>query len=180
MSDPANLQNLHTIVLPPEVGLLPPAPGWYLLTLIGVLFCSFTFYKLLQKKKKKLYRRKALEQLNILKSSLHTAAHADPKKEQLLRQLPMLVKNTALTVFPRTEVADLHGNLWLEFLDSSLDTDANNFEKGAGKILPQLSFGTPEQLLAIQTVEINQLIALIEHWIKNHQILCTKKVNSND
>ena len=180
MADPASLQNLHTIVLPPEVGLLPPAPGWYLLALVSVLLCSFTFYRTFQKNKRNLYRRKALEQLKILQSSLHVAPHADPQKEQLLRQLPVLVKNTALTVYPRTEVAGLHGNLWLEFLDSSLDTDANNFEKGAGKILPQLSFGTPEQLLAIQTVEINQLIALIEHWIKNHQILCTKKVNSND
>ena len=31
MSDPADLSNLKDIVVPPEVPLWPPAPGWWIL-----------------------------------------------------------------------------------------------------------------------------------------------------
>ena len=30
MSDPSDLSNLRDIVVPPEVALWPPAPGWWI------------------------------------------------------------------------------------------------------------------------------------------------------
>ncbi len=166
MTDPTSLQNLHPIVLPPEVGLWPLAPGWYLV--LAVLFflsgrLLLLWYRKLQANR---YRFEAKAELFRIRS------HLNKEKGTGFRELPLLVKSTALKVYPRKKVANLYGSEWLRFLDSTIDSD--RFCQGAGKLLPELSYSSPEKLTTIADQDITALIELVEYWMLNHQLPASK------
>lgn len=171
MTDSTSLQNLHPIVLPPEVGVWPPAPGWYVVLAVLLLLSGrflHLYYKKLQANR---YRYEARAEL------LRILSHVHKKNLTGFRKLPLLVKSTALHVYPRKRVARLHGDEWLRFLDSTIDSD--QFSQGVGHLLPKLSYSSPENLAAITNQELKDLFKLLEYWLLNHRVPA-EKVGGHD
>lgn len=166
MSEPSSLQNLHSIMLPPDVGFLPLAPGWFLLGALFVLFTGQQILRHLRYKKANRYRQEALAKLRSLQLE-----YALDKAEHTLRELPILIKSCALKLYPRQQIAGLYGTQWLTFLDSSIDS--NSFSQGVGSLLPVLSHCSPVELRGIDTTDMDKLFDLVAFWIQHHRPINT-------
>jgi len=112
------------------------------------------------------YRGEALQRLALLRLGVSEAGSNTEDMERLLRQIPFLIKSTALAAFPRSLVAGLYGDDWLNFLDQTIGSD--DFRQGAGRHLPLLSFGSPALIKQLDAHEIERILKLTEHWIQNH------------
>jgi len=155
-TDPASLQNLNDIVVPPPAPWWPLAPGWYIAGGILALLLLWRIYIYWQAAKRNRYRRAALKELSVIRIQGDFAA---------LRRLPLLLKRTALSAWPREEVASLSGPPWHEFLDRTAQTKL--FAGGAGQILDQLAY-TGRETAPPATADAGTLLAASEFWLNNH------------
>ena len=104
-NDPASLQNLHDIVVPPPVPFWPPAPGWILLLGLFIMLVAFLLVRAVIRYRRNAYRRAALAELRL------AAAGPEP-----LPIIAALLKRTALAAFRREQVASLTGAAWVSWL----------------------------------------------------------------
>ena len=156
MSDPGSLQNLNDITLPAPPGLWPLAPGWYVVIAVLLLVAVIVAFRWLKAWRRDTYRRQALRELAAIRTQGKAAA----------RQLPVLLKRTALAAWPRQRVAVLSGPEWHVFLDTAAGTD--RFVNEAGALLDRLSYagrGEP----GVSDSEFNRVCALAESWIRKHR-----------
>lgn len=109
------LANLHPLREPAAVGLWPPAPGWWLLAgaLLAALAAGVIW--LYRRRLANAYRRRALRQLD----QLHARLAQDNDTLGYAEAVNALLKSAALSAFPEREVAALHGQRWLSFLEST-------------------------------------------------------------
>ena len=154
MSAENPLANLKDIHLPPAVSWWPPAPGWWILMVVFVLLiflCAWWLYRRYER------GRPRIEALRILKD-LQVKHDKSPVALKTLRTLSQLLRRTALSFYQQEEVASLHGEEWLKFLDKTGQT--TEFTRGVGKI-----FGTnlyqPEP-----DFDIEVLFPLVNKWVK--------------
>ena len=160
--DPASLQNLNDIVLPETVAWWPLASGWYYLFGILLVALGWFAYTTIRRWNANRYRRAALVQLQLLAKDI-----AKPEtRDAGLRQLPVLLKRTALSVYPRAQLASLTGKSWLDFLNSKVSKTA--FPDAAAGLLDTLSFGVGD-LNTIDSKTLDELICGCKHWLKHHQ-----------
>ena len=143
MSDPADLSNLRDIVVPPEVALWPPAPGWWILLAGGIAMAAIFAGMIVTRYRRNAYRRAALV-------ALDTADAGD---------ISTILKRAALAAWPRAEVASLTGADWLAFLDRTARSDV--FTRGAGRDLETLAFGGAGDKQAVLTAA--------RRWIRRHR-----------
>jgi Ca-activated chloride channel family protein len=104
------------------------------------------------------YRREALSELDRMRQT------PDAAPDRLAAQLSLLVRRTALGVFPRETIAPLTGTAWLSFLDRSYGGE--EFSKGAGRWLAS----APYQQTAPDRDELNTLLGLVRRWIRVHHV----------
>lgn len=98
-------------VLPPAaIAWWPQTPGWAALGALLGLYLLYRAGRALQRWHRNRYRREARAELQRLAAS----AEAEP----LAAALSELLKRTALAAFPRREVAPLHGEPWVAFLNA--------------------------------------------------------------
>ncbi len=154
--DPASLSRLHDIVVPEPLPWWPPAPGWIVLAVLALLAGVGLAWIRWRRWKRDAYRRAALTELDRIGSD----------RTGGLAALPALIKRTALAAYPRAEVASLHGDAWLEFLDREGKTD--RFSRGPGRLLPELSF-RPGAAERIDERGATELLALTRDWIRTHR-----------
>ena len=161
-SDPASLQNLNDIVLPEAVGWWPLANGWYYLFAVLLLLLAWLIYRMIQSWNGNRYRRAALHQLQLLAKDI-----ADKEKRDAgLRQIPVLLKRTALSVYPRNQIASLTGKHWLDFLNSKVSTDS--FTDSTAGLLDKLSYSVGE-LNTVDTKAADEILSACKHWLQHHQ-----------
>ena len=144
-----SLQDLHDIVVPPEVSMWPSAPGWILIAIALVLFAAGALVGLARRRRALRYRCDALEELAELRASNAAAG------------LPVLLKRVALSVHPRDRVAGLSGAAWTSFLDSS--GGGGSFAAGAGETLQALAYGPPG---AVDAAACESLFDAADAWIR--------------
>jgi hypothetical protein len=161
-NDPASLQNLNDIVMPASVGWWPLASGWYFLLALSLVALAGFSYRLLQHWLKNRYRREALDELQLLENSIQKSS----EKDAGLRQVPVLLKRTALSVYPRSDVASLTGKDWIGFLNSGLKTPV--FTESIAGTLEKVAYSTAAQGPA-DSASITALLTASRHWLKNHQ-----------
>jgi hypothetical protein len=101
MSDPGDLSNLRDIVVPPDVSLWPPAPGWWIVGAAVVASAAVVAAATIARHRRNAYRRAALRELMTADAGAISA----------------ILKRAALAAFPREKVASLNGAAWLTFLD---------------------------------------------------------------
>ena len=98
---------MHDIVRPDQVSLFPATVGWWILLGWLAFYLVLGGLVLWRKWLANRYRREALALMDdILAQQGNDAA----------REAAVLVKRTALAVFPRSRVASLTGEQWAEFL----------------------------------------------------------------
>ena len=149
----ASLDNLHDIVMPEAVSWWPLAPGWYVLLVIVVGLAINFAIRAMRRYRRNAYRREALAML--------LNASADPSS--LSSEVAVLLKRTALSAFPREQVASLTGEGWLAFLDRTGAT--KDFSQGAGRVLGGGQYGVD----ALSEFESAALLSAAVSWIRNHR-----------
>lgn len=149
------LAQLRDIHLPEAVGLWPLAPGWWLLIalLIGAIVVGTIYLR--RRHQSNAFKRQAINQLHALEAIREQDGLA------YVQQLNALLKQTALSVHPRADVAGLSGQQWLQYLDQHGDQQSN-FVNGAGQCLADAPYRP--QLESQQLVALQQLA---EQWIKH-------------
>jgi hypothetical protein len=150
----ASLQNLNDIVAPPPVSWWPPAPGWYLLAVLLLAALAYLGWRWWLSWQRNRYRRAALNELRSI-------------GEQRLRDLPALLKRTALACWPREQVAALSGVEWHRFLDQTAGKAL--FTGDAGQTLDQLAYAGRSQA-EFSEAEIRSVVRAAEYWLRNHRV----------
>lgn len=152
--DPTETLKLHDIHLPASPDLWPPAVGWWILLtffiIASFLLSRITRQRRAQEKQHKVILNKLTSLENVLKNKPSNEALA--KINTLLRQL-------AISHYPRDEIASLTGGDWLYFLDQSGKTQG--FSQGAGRILVDAPYRSGE----LQNLNIEEFIPLIRSWV---------------
>ena len=105
---PLPLRDIH---LPEAIGLWPLAPGWWLLLgavllLLGIL--AYTLYR----RRQPTALKQALARLDQVMADDRLALH------QKSQEISKILKQMALTVGARNEVAELSGHAWIEWIGS--------------------------------------------------------------
>jgi hypothetical protein len=153
MSDPSDLSNLRDIVLPPDVPLWPPAPGWWIVAAACAAAAASIAAMAMLRHRRNAYRREALRTLDGIDGLAEPAA---------ARQISAVLKRAALVAYPREEVARLSGAAWLDFLDRTGRTEA--FTQGPARALPALTFGGPGDKEAMAAI-----VEESRRWIRVHR-----------
>ena len=163
MADPGSLQNLHDIVMPSPVPWWPPAPGWYAVCACIAVAVAWFFRQSYRHWRANGYRRAALRELNHLQDLIESG-----DRDPAMRKLPELLKRTAMSVWPREQIASLTGAGWLQFLDTSGNTSA--FSQGAGRLLLELAYAGHQKMNMISNDQVRSLTRVIEKWIREHRV----------
>jgi hypothetical protein len=161
-TDPASLQNLNAIVLPAPVDWWPLANGWYVVFGIVLIVIGWFAYRSVQAWIANRYRRAALQKLQLLAENIKNEVNRDSS----LRQIPILLKRTALSAYPREQVASLAGKDWFDFLNSSVRNPS--FTESTIVTLDRVSYSCGE-LNEIDTNSITALLNASKQWLKYHQ-----------
>lgn len=139
---------LRDIHLPAAVGWWPPAPGWWLL--LGLLLIlGLALLALRRFRRRRRLRRLALRQLSALEQL--------PGRE-LATRLSRLLRQAAISHYPRHEAAGLSGAAWLAFLDRPFKD--RPFSTGVGRCLADAPYRPAVE------VESAALLALCRRWLQ--------------
>lgn len=131
------LRDLH---LPEAVGWWPLAPGWWFLIALAVAGLVYLLYRQFLRWRRNAARRAALSELSDLRRAYEAGADAP----SLARALSTLLRRGMLAYAPRSEMAGLTGERWLEWLDSGLDD--RPFSEGSGRELGSLPYRKPDSV----------------------------------
>jgi hypothetical protein len=157
-SDPTDLARLHDIVMPAPLPLWPPAPGWLWLLGFAAVAGLVLLLRALIRFQRNRYRREALAELKRLRGL--DAQH----RPELLAGLSILLKRTALSAYPRREVAELTGPDWFRLLDRCANT---RFSEGLGAALENSNF--TGSTTAWETSQLERLGEEVQRWIRQHR-----------
>ena len=161
-TDPTSLQNLNDIVLPEAVGWWPLAIGWYFLFGLLLVILTWFTYTSVRRWISNRYRRAALQQLQLLAEDIRSTDNRDTG----LRQIPILLKRTALSVYPRSQLASLTGRNWHDFLNSKVSKAS--FTPSTADLLDEISYSVGD-LSKVDTQAADDLLKASHHWLKHHQ-----------
>ena len=105
---------LNDIILPPAPSSWPPSLWAILLVLLMITLLALAIFAILHYRAQRRVKRAALTQLTQLTG-----------ESTSLVTLSGLLKQAALAYYPRTQVASLSGQAWLDFLTVSSQGKAN-------------------------------------------------------
>ncbi len=143
----APLDNLHDFYQPPPPPWYPQTIGWYVVFATAALLLLWLAMHLLRRRRENRYRREALRELASIEAT----------------QLSALLKRTALSAWPREEVAALSGPAWLRFLDTSAHKPL--FESTPENRIEDLAL-SPSKL---SSEDESALRSAAGSWIKHHK-----------
>ena len=153
----AQLKDIH---LPHPVGWWPLASGWYVL--IGIIFIGLIFivYFSYQRYLGTQAKKQALALLQV-----YAVEYTKTGDTQLTSaRISELLKRVALVYYPRQHVAGLHGEEWINFLNS---TGQGVDFKSIKTMLLDLPF-KPNDF-----INLNPLIMQAKRWIKQRKRPCS-------
>lgn len=138
--------------LPPAIGLWPQTLPARIVCVAAVVAIVLALGRATYLWHVNRYRREALADFERIVSG---------PDEQIVSRLAILVRRTALTVFPRADIADLSGNNWLAFLDRSYG--GHEFSAGAGRVLANGPYASSQN-------KSSTLPDLVRRWIRTHHV----------
>lgn len=150
---PDPIVGLIDMPLPPSIGLWPQTISARVVCIAMLIAFVAIVGRWLYVWHVNRYRRAALADLDrILQGS----------PAVVVSQLALLVRRTALAVFPRQKVAELSGDAWLTFLDQSYG--GHEFSAGAGRALSHGPYEPPHESPAAGLPD------LVRRWIHMHHV----------
>jgi len=151
----SNLPALRDIHLSPDPAFWPPAPGWWLITVLLLMLliwlavkARYLYYSHCQRRE----LSKEIEKLDLECGKQEDARFA--------AGLSGLLRRLALLRFPPDQVAALSGNDWLHFLDQH--GGQQQFQNGPGQVLAEAPYA-PDQ-----TLDRVALTTLVTAWIRHN------------
>ncbi len=148
------LADLRDIHLPEPIGWFPPAPGWWVLTLLVIGTIAGLAYWRWRKHKALAYKREALLEFESLQARY--LSHRDDSR--LLSEISALLKRTCITKYGRERSAGLAGENWLIFLDQTGSTQ--EFSDGSGRAL------VSQRFVATPQVDAQELLNITKQWLE--------------
>ena len=149
------IRGIAEVLAPEPVSWMPVTIGWRLLgasILLWVLYRGYRRYRAWQRDR---YRRLALRELDALRELPPALA---------LAQMARILKSTALAAFPRTDVARLSGERWLDWLQSA--TEAPIFSERSRQLLIDSQYrATPD----VDGEALELLARDCDAWIRQHR-----------
>ncbi|OEO27637.1 hypothetical protein AX279_00540 [Pseudomonas sp. J237] len=161
-NDSPLISQLIELPLPEPISYLPQTWGWLaLLALIGAVALIYAWRRV-QRWRRNRYRREALQQWQQLNQQ---AQSSDPTQAvAALRELPELLKRTALSMPGNPPVAELSGARWQAFLAK---TSAQPLPENFATQLALLSYAPAAKL---EQLDAQQLLATSRHWLETHNV----------
>lgn len=160
MTEAEVLAQLKDIRLPPNPGFWPLAPGWYLVALLALALVLTLAFWVRKKRRQAKPKKEALALFAVYKEQ-----YLKERNSQVTSaKLDELLKRVALVYFPREQVAGLHGQAWIDFLNR--ESKGLDFSKVA------------EQLIAFpfkkeQPADLEPLLCMVERWIRQRRGPCS-------
>lgn len=151
----AQLQDIH---LPAEIGLWPPAWGWWLLLILSIAIISALLFFIKRKKSRNAYRPLASKELLKIKQQ-----YSNEQNSEYLQAVSIILRRTALSGFGQHFNASLKGEDWLQWLDSQCAKTNHQFSQGVGRVL---LIGPYQKSPEFDRNELHTLCAL---WINEHR-----------
>lgn len=144
--DGTSLDQLHDVVLPPDIAWWPPAPGWYVVIALILVIAGLLGWTVWKRWQADAYRRAALRRLS---SAADAAAIGE------------LLRRTALAIAPRPSIAEKTGDAWPGFLNAHCPAPMPSAVRT--QLIDGIYRGeaTPEDLGALR--------AYAATWIKTHR-----------
>ena len=146
---------LRDIHLPEAISWWPPAIGWWVLAVLLPL-CLYLIVKLYKRVTRKTALKSAKKYFQILRHDDHLT------KQEKLVALSSLMRRSAISLYPRTDVASLTAEDWLNFLDKSIAN--RGFNSDTGWLLTDALYSKKAD-----TQYLSPLFNLCETWLNAQQ-----------
>jgi hypothetical protein len=115
---PQLLDLMHDLVRAEPVAWTPQTIGWAVVAVWLVTVTGLIIWHRIQHWRRNRYRREALAELRQI------GQQQDLDQQGMAYAIATLLKRTALAAFERSQVADLYGNEWADFLRRSSGNDS--------------------------------------------------------
>ncbi|MDE0841245.1 MAG: DUF4381 domain-containing protein [Porticoccaceae bacterium] len=160
MNNEDPLSELRDIHLPDAISMWPPAPGWFLIIALAIIALLWLVRKLSHRHRSRLYRRQALQQLQLI-------IDQDIPSWQL-QQLFTLLRQTAHSIYEAADTSSLGVDDFINFLQST--SHSHLFDCDRKSLKMALYASTDEEKIG----DYQQLCSVIardtRHWILQHRI----------
>ncbi len=153
------LKDIAETSAPQSVDYLPQTTGWLLLACLVFVGAVKILVRRWRIYKQNAYRREALAWLNNLPSYLDITTTPE------YRQLPTLLRATALHAFKKEELTVLANEQWENWLDQQCNR--TSFSDTYKTYLYQLAY-SPQPKFSVKQME--EFVRQVEIWIDEHQI----------
>lgn len=153
------LAALRDIHLPPPIGAWPWAPGWYLALVCGLAMLLLAVILL-----KRHYSNHRAKRVAIrLLAEYQVLQTENPNSQRTTALVSELLRRVALAYYPRTRVAGLMGESWIEFLNTTVN--GVNFDAVHQQLL-EWPYQSP------QSCDLESLFNITRRWIKGQGQPC--------
>ncbi|MEY8766955.1 MULTISPECIES: DUF4381 domain-containing protein [Francisella] len=149
------LAQLKDIYLPAKVSQWwPLAYGWWLL--LGLIVLAFIIFLIILhfRKKKNNYKDSIV---NDFRRAIEETQQNKPK--EVLQNISVYLKRVALQKFPNQQIKTLHGEQWLEFLDSKMKNQ--NFKNTKANML-----ANSYRAVELDKQTLNEILTVAEQWLR--------------
>ncbi|MBK2105694.1 DUF4381 domain-containing protein [Francisella philomiragia] len=149
------LAQLKDIYLPARVSQWwPLAYGWWLL--LGLIVLTFIIFLIILhfRKKRNSYKDSIV---NDFRRAIEETQQNKPK--EALQNISVYLKRVALQKFPNQEIKTLHGDQWLEFLDSKMKKQ--NFKNTKANML-----ANSYRAIELDRQTLNEILTVAEQWLR--------------
>lgn len=157
MDSLAQLKDIH---LSDPIGWWPLAPGWYGLMLVFIVAGIFLAFEIQRRRRHARPKNQALELLKNYRQQYEK----EKNTQKTSAYVSELLRRVSLVYFPRNQVASLHGEEWIVFLN---ETSKQLDFRPVQSMLLESPFKTAE------SIDLTPLLDNVEEWIKQRRIPCS-------
>lgn len=156
-----SLDQLRGFRLPEEIGLWPPASGWWLLG--GLVLLLAVAVVIAVRARRASLRARALRELDVLTAGWRSECDF----QTMAAEVSMLLRRIALKRYGEETVAALHGESWQRFLSRTGDDPSREaWDPDIGRILALAPYAPPGPGSTWSPLSREYLLKKARYWIE--------------